>query len=144
MTQRVDFYVLPESGESACLEMACRIAGKAFRQGMQIYLQTQSVEQAKLLDSMLWSTPKASFLPHAIYPADGVSPDRLHVLVGHCDPPENWNEFLISLTEEVPQSAARFSRVADLIGGDAQQKQSGRLRFRSYRENGIEPTTHKI
>ncbi len=144
MAQRVEFYVLQDTQERARLELACRLAGKAFRQGMQVYLQTESQEQTELLDSMLWSTPPSSFVPHAVYHANALPTEDSIVLVGDLSAPKQWSDLLISLTEGVPECAARFSRVADLIGGDEQQKQIGRARFRTYRERGVEPVTHKI
>ncbi|MCR3873061.1 DNA polymerase III subunit chi, partial [Pseudomonas aeruginosa] len=35
---RVDFYVIPSADPWARLQVACRLAEKAWRQGMQVYL----------------------------------------------------------------------------------------------------------
>ncbi len=111
---------------------------------MQVYLQTESPQQTELLDAMLWSTPPTSFLPHAVYRKNDDACAEFSLMVGEHSPPEQWNEFLISLTEGVPECATRFARVADIISGDEHQKQVGRSRFRAYRESGVEPVTHKI
>lgn len=142
MAQQVDFYILQGADETARLVFASRITGKAFQQGMQIYLQTENAAQVQQLNDLLWAFSPTSFLPHAIYEEGGKVAEP--ILLGECDPPENWNQLLISLTDQVPATAPRFTRVADLIGDDEQQKQVGRNRFRIYRDNGIEPKTHKM
>ena len=142
MAQQVDFYILQGADEAARLAFASRIAEKAFQQRMQIYLQTENAAQKQQLDDLIWSFSPTSFLPHAVYEAG--EKVTAPILIGECDPPNTWDQLLISLTEEVPATAARFNRVADLIGDDEQQKQVGRNRFRAYRDNGIEPNTHKM
>jgi len=144
VTQQVEFYVLEDAQEPARLALACRIADKAFQQGMEIYLQTETEAQATELDKLLWSYPATGFLPHEVYAADAKIGAQTKVLLGHTDPPEGWNQILISLTEAIPNAAPSFARVADLIGGDEQQKNFGRQRFRDYRVRGIEPITHRV
>ena len=142
MSQQVEFYVLQGADETDRLKFACRIAAKAFHQGMQVYLQTENSVQEQNLDELLWTYSASSFLPHKVF-RDGEKID-VPILIGDVDPPDSWNQFLISLTDQVPAQAYRFKRIADLIGDDEKQKQVGRDRFRTYRNNGIEPNTHKM
>ena len=51
---------------------------------------------------------------------------------------------MINLTTEVPEFFSRYDRVAELIDADPLRRESGRNRFRFYRERGYELTTHKI
>ena len=55
-----------------------------------------------------------------------------------------FSELLISLTGNVPDDMSQFTRVADLISDDEEDKQLGRLRFKAYRGQGLTPATHNI
>ncbi len=144
MTEQIDFYILDQASESDRLLFSCKIAGKAMAQGMKIYFQTETDAQAAEMDQLLWSCSPTSFMPHSIWASGRSIESSTPILVGTEDPPAGWGELLISLTEEVPATAGRFRRVADLIAGDETQKQKGRARYKQYREQGIEPVAHKI
>ena len=38
----------------------------------------------------------------------------------------------------------RFSRVIEIIENNPEARAAGRLRFKAYREQGIEPVTHQV
>jgi DNA polymerase-3 subunit chi len=135
---RVDFYILPGADPRAREATACRITEKAWRLGHRVYLLTDSEEQARRLDDLLWTFKQGSFVPHEIHPgADAEAP----VLVGHGAPPEGMSDVLVNLATEVPAGFERFARVAEFVDEDAAVKQAGRVRFRQYREAGIQLET---
>ena len=43
-----------------------------------------------------------------------------------------------------PDGYALFTRIAEIIDGDALRRRQGRERFRHYRERGIAPETHNL
>ncbi|MGB5707034.1 MAG: DNA polymerase III subunit chi [Arenicellales bacterium] len=142
MPSRVDFYILDSSDEMNWLCCACRIAGKAYQQGMNVYMQVESGDHAREVDRLLWTFHPTSFIPHEVLmqQRSPVAP----VLIGTGPAPDRWDSMLITLTREVPSDTNRFDRVADLIINDEQHKLFGRERFRFYRNCGIEPNTHQI
>ena len=147
MTVRVDFYVLDRAEVAAKYNYACRIANKAFGSGLKVYMQTDDPEQSRLLDKMLWTFSQSSFVPHAICDgSDGQAHDseRYPVQIGCDGAPDECVDLLISLKQEAPADYAKFGRVAELILDEAADKSSGRRRFRFYREQGVEPQTHKV
>ena len=144
MTVQVDFYVLEGSTPVDKNNYACRIANLAFGRGLKVYMQTDDAAHVAVLDKTLWTFSQESFVPHIIYDGSASDAERYPVQIGHADAPDACVDLLISLKREAPADYARFDRVAELILNDADEKSSGRARFRFYREHGVEPKTHKV
>ncbi|MEA2080825.1 MAG: DNA polymerase III subunit chi, partial [Pseudomonadota bacterium] len=68
MTQ-VDFYLLQDDSAQNRISFACRLADKAYRLGNRVFIHTESAEQSRRLDDLLWTFQQNSFVPHAIYQA---------------------------------------------------------------------------
>lgn len=136
-----DFYVLPASGKNERMVFACRLAEKAFDQGLRTYIHNESEEQAAQLDNLLWSFRQGSFLPHALYGAE--NDPELPIHIGWQSEPAA-GAVLINLAPSVPAFFDRFERVAEIVDADPAVKQAARERFRFYREHGITPTSHTI
>ena len=64
---RVGFYVVQSAGEDQRLQVAARLADKAFGRGHRIFINAVDEPQARRLDELLWSFRPASFLPHALH-----------------------------------------------------------------------------
>ena len=45
---------------------------------------------------------------------------------------------------DIPPIALRASRVLEFIDGEATRRTAGRERFRRYRDQGLDPNTHKV
>jgi len=139
---RVDFYILQDSQPDARALLTCRLTEKAFRQGHQVYINTESGQQLKKLDDMLWTFRDGSFLPHGLY---ATTADSDHpVLLGHAVDPEGPSDVLVNLSNDVPAFFSRFNRVAELVGGDEAQRVSARERYRFYKDRGYTLNSHKL
>lgn len=136
---KVDFYIL---GAGSSESMACRLAEKAYGLGNRVYIHTQTAEQTKHMNELLWTFRDGSFVPHEIYHAgnDNESP----IQVGNHESPETDCSVLINLAAEVPLFFSRFLRVAELIAPNPESKTQGRERFRFYRDRGYPLDTHEI
>ena len=141
--EQVDFYLLSAVDDVARLQTACRIASKGYDQGMTIYLQTNDAQQSGMLNDLLWTFSQESFIPHAIRESMTCW-QKFPVQIGVTDSGVEELDLLISLQATVPGDVTNYKRVADLIGGDAEQKRLGRERFRHYREKGVEPKIHQL
>jgi DNA polymerase-3 subunit chi len=144
---RVDFYLLnndPAGGRdtTALKDVAvCRLTNKAFLLGHRVYIHAADTEQAQRLDALLWTFSAGSFIPHAFAPdAD----DTLPVVLGQDEPPEAFDDVLITLAPDVPAYFSRFRRVAEVVGDSDEDKRLARERFRFYRERGYELQTHHL
>ena len=139
---RVDFYVLPDGTPSGRETFACRLADIAYRRGQRVYLYTQSQDQARALDKLLWTFQAGSFVPHELHPS--ASEAVVPILIGHDGVPDSGHEVLINLAATVPNFFSRFERVAEVVNQDPSVKQAGRERFRFYRERGYALETHTL
>jgi DNA polymerase III subunit chi len=139
---RVDFYILRDTGASACALFACRLTEKAVKQGHQVYINAESAAQLLQLDDLLWTFRAGSFLPHAVDIGEdnGASP----VLLAHDREPGNSHDVLVNLSNEVPPFFSRFNRVAELVGGNDAQRSEARNRYRYYKDRGYTLHTHQI
>jgi len=141
MTQ-VDFYILTNPTFQGCEQLACRLAEKAYLKGHYLYLHTEDEHQARQVDDLLWTFRDGSFVPHALMEQAGGAPQQ--VLIGHSTEPPLEQDVLINLTNDVPLFFSRFLRVAEIVGGEEQQKQQARERFKFYRDRGYPLNTYNI
>lgn len=139
MTQ-VDFYILQDSHPEACPLFACRLTEKAFRQGHQVYINTESDQQLQQLDDMLWTFRDGSFLPHARYAAG--TNTSAPILLGHAVQPDGPSDVLVNLSSDLLPCFSRFSRVAELVGNEPGQLAAARERYRFYKDRGYTLHTH--
>lgn len=143
---RVDFYIGtsadPGGGAAARLNIACRLAEKAYRMGHQVHVHAASPEQAAQLDDLLWTFKQGSFVPHGR--AGRPEAARAAVLIDHQDQPPSAHEVLINLADTVPGYFSRFERVAEIVSGDEDGRAQARERYRFYRDRGYELETHEI
>ena len=141
MTQ-VDFYLLQDDSAQDRVRFACRLADKAYRLGKRVFIHTESADQTRQLDDLLWTFQQDSFVPHAIYQAEQSNPPP--VLLAHDAEPDASSHVLINLAAEVPLFFSRFERVAELINGNADIRQQGRSRYSFYKTRGYPLRTHEI
>ena len=139
---RVDFYVLEQADEQARLRLACRLAEKAWSQSQKVLLLAAGADEARTLDEMLWTFRDRSFVPHEIC-SPGQAP-RTTVLISDGNALPAQADVLINLRDAVPESLERYARVVEPLDGDPARRQSGRERFRFYRERGMNPESHAV
>lgn len=138
---RVDFYILSGQDPQIRRITACRLIEKAYRQGRGVFVQTDSDAETRLFDDLLWTFRQGSFVPHET--ADKAGQEDL-VILGHEPPPEFMKDVLVNLSQEVPQDAGRFARIAELIDQDDRVRQTGRIRYKVYQEAGHDIQTHHL
>jgi len=135
---RVDFYVLQDAAARNRDVLACRLAEKAWLDGLHVYIQADSIEHVRTLDDLLWTFRDRSFVPHA------TELDAAPVCIG-CDGGNSTaHEVLINLGAMVPSFFSRFDRVLEIINGDAAVREAGRNRFKFYRDRGYPLDTHNL
>ena len=141
MTQ-VDFYVLDEPAAGNRFTLTCRLCEKIYHQGRRIFIHTDSEEETRHLDRLLWTFRQGSFIPHGTLGNCDitVTPVIIGHQVEHCEE----QDVLINLCAEVPTFFSRFERVAEIIDKEPQVISAGRERFRFYRDRGYPLTKHDI
>ncbi len=137
---RIDFYVTKANGALARERLACRIAEKAFRLGHRLHIHAADEAAVSMLDELLWTFRDTSFLPHARLGSEIEAP----ITLGHRDTPAPPLEVLINLAPEIPPFFSRFSRVAEIVSGEAGAREQGRAHFRFYRDRGYPLHHHDL
>jgi DNA polymerase-3 subunit chi len=135
---QIDFYILHTVTQAEKNRFVCQLTDKAWQKGYRIYLHTRSLVEAQQLDDMLWTFRQDSFIPHHIYP------ETLHVpvYIGYQQTDYPEMDVLINLTETVLPFYQKFKRVAEIV--EETTRESGRMRYRYYREQGCELLSHDI
>lgn len=140
---RVDFYILEDSGTERAL-LACRIAEKAYKAGLRVFMLAPERSSALRLDELLWTFRDGSFIPHALSDTELAPEDVPPVLIGIADQPVAPADVMINLTDSVPEAFRQFERVVEIVDASEDGRRLGRERFRRYRELGLEPQSHRI
>ena len=141
---KVDFYLLGATDARARLAAACRLAEKAFDQGLRVAVRTTSPAETAELDELLWTFSDRSFVPHAVWPAEAAIAAESPVLIANGGLPESHRDVLINLGAEPPPDAASFGRICEIVGADEAAKRQARLRWRAYRDAGLNPESHNL
>ena len=122
-------------------QLACRLALMAWEQGHRIAVLMETTDLANKLDELMWDYPAGRFLPHSAEPGDTRAP----VIIGKSAMPvPGDSEVIINLTRTAISEPDRFKRLLEIVAGSPSQRTASRHKFRSYREQGLNPVSHPI
>src|ERR687897_939947 len=132
----IDFYFNAQDR----LQVACRLAGKAVKHNQRMLIYAPEAETASRIDKMLWTWPAIGFVPHcAVHsPIAAETP----VLIGSSDETPPGCEVLLNLGADCPPHFERFPRLLEIV--DTAERETGRARYRFYRERGYRLTNHDL
>ena len=139
---RVDFYVIEGAAGAARLKVACRLAEKAYLASQRALIWHTDRVELEALDELLWTFADGSFLPHE-WLTSNAAPEAPVLLSAGATPAEGF-DFVINLAADPPPFLHLTRRVAEIIDGDEARRRAGRVRFKAYRELGVEPATHAV
>ena len=122
------------------LQVACRLAGKAMKQGSRLLIYAPEAETAVRIDKMLWTWPAIGFVPHCAVHSP-LAPET-PVLIGTGEDAPEACELLLNLGTECPPHFERFGRLFEVV--DEQTVEPARARYRFYRERGYQISNHDL
>jgi DNA polymerase III subunit chi len=137
---RVGFYVVQAADPTRRLQVAARLADKAFQRGHRIFINADDEAQARSLDGLLWAFRPSSFLPHGL-PGE---PGSELVSIGWGQEPEDHDDLLINLQRTIPAFFSRFRRVAEIVTQDPDGLEASRAAWRFYQSRGYELEKHDL
>ena len=141
MTQ-VDFYS-PVGDKFGFIQ---KLAQKAFSRGWRVLVWARNQDHARQLDEALWTFQPQSFLPHCGLNAPLAAETPL--LIGSDQQAGEGalphHDLLINLSDAIPKPFARFERLVELVGLDAEEAARCRERWRFYQERGYPMNHHKL
>ena len=134
----IDFYFNAEDR----LQVACRLAAKAIKQGTRMLIYAPDAETAARVDKLLWTWPATGFVPHcaALSPLAAETP----VLIAAGDETPPGCELMLNLGADCPPHFERFGRLLEVVPMAEEEKEKGRSRFRYYRDRGYRITSHDL
>lgn len=141
---RVDFYVLSTNNPHERRVLACRLAEKAWRQGMKVYIQTGSEADTEIMDKLLWTFRQGSFIPHQVANGRVAEWDDFPVALGQGLAPDAFRDLVINLSFDKPPGFEAFKRVAEVLDEDETVRAEGRVRYTAYKKLGFELESHKL
>ena len=134
----IDFYFNADDR----LQVACRLAGKAFKQGSRMLIYAPDTEVARRLDSLMWTWPAIGFTPHCMAQAPLAGETPVLIATGDDTPPDC--ELLLNLGAECPPHFERFTRLFEVVSREDEEKLKGRARYRFYQERGYKIASHDL
>jgi DNA polymerase III subunit chi len=124
------------------LDVARRVAAKAYGQGRQVMIYAPDTALAHAIDHLLWTTPALGFVPHC--PDNDALAGETPVLIGAHPDALRAADVMINLHHEPPPAFARFERLVEIIPQDEAGREQGRARYRFYQARGYALTTHDL
>ena len=136
----VGFYVVQAAEQAQRLQVAARLADKAFARGHRIFINAPNREQAEALDTLLWNFRPSSFLPHGLVGSEHADT----IAIGWGQDPESHNDLLINLHLEIPAFFSRFQRVAEVVTQDPDSLSALRKSWTFYKDRGYQLEKHDL
>ena len=136
----VGFYVVQSAAPGERLQVAARLADKAFQRGHRIFINAVDEAQATTLDELLWAHRPASFLPHGLH-------GQAHsdaIAIGWGQEPDNHNDLLINLQLDIPPFFSRFARVAEVVTQEPESLAALRESWKFYKSRGYQLEKHDL
>jgi DNA polymerase-3 subunit chi len=124
------------------LDVARRVAAKAYGQGRQVMIYAPDATMADAIDRLLWTTPALGFVPHC-RDNDALAGET-PVLIGSNPDALRSADVMINLHTEQPPAFARFERLVEIVGLDEARVEQGRERYRFYKTRGYALKTHDL
>ena len=137
---QVDFYLLGTSSSGAA-KLACRLALMAWERKQKIFIITATEASGKQLGELMWQYPEGRFLPHT--KAGDQDAGKAPVNIGMLSDLKPADVVINLCPQAVPQ-AEEFTRILEIVPFIKEDRQSSRVKYKSYRNLGLEPQTHEI
>ena len=147
--ERVDFYVLAGTDERERWRFACRVIDKAFEAEQRVLVWLDDADAVTRFDDLLWTFAQDSFIPHE--PLGAASDwEEAPVLLGCPGAPSAGPaaaqpaDVIVNLASSVPAWRAAVKQLIEIIDAEPARRDAGRARFRQYRAEGVQATTHNV
>lgn len=124
------------------IDVARRVAAKAFAQGRQVMIFAPDANVADSIDRLLWTAPALGFVPHC-RDTDSLA-NETPVLIGTRPDALKSADLMINLHHEHPPAFARFERLVEIIDQTDEGRKRGRERYRFYQSRGYALQAHDM
>lgn len=136
----VSFYVLASEKAHAIDHTACRLAARAFDEGLRTLILVDDDSAASHLDNLLWEQPDNRFIPHSRVSAAPTIAVRTWIATESDEAYEA--QLLINLTHGKPDKFDSYDRIFEIVA--KANTEESRDKYRFYRSRGCELNTYEI
>jgi len=113
----------------------------ALERKQKIFIITPSEASSEQLDELMWQYPEGRFIPHTRVEDQDAA--KAPVNIGGLSS-LNPADVVINLCPEAIPQPERFGRVLEIVPYADDERQASRVKFRIYRNLGLDPQTHEI
>ena len=140
MGVRIDFY----HDAADKLAVAAKIAQKAQAAGQRVLVVAPDAQLREAFDRVLWTFAPLAFVPH-VRAGHVLEPETPVILSDRVvDASGDKPSVLLNLGSETPKGFEAFERLIEIVSREEADKGPARLRFREYRDAGLEITSHRL
>lgn len=139
---KVDFYILEAASGQKSLFFACQLIEKLYAEQKQVFVHTNSREEAERFNTLLWTYRDDSFVPHQVYQEENDTPAPIQIGIG--GGPIKPVDVLVNLNQQIPAFYQQFSHVIEIVFSDPHVQQLARERYKQYRDQGCDMNTIKL
>jgi DNA polymerase-3 subunit chi len=139
---QADFYLIdkPRFREQPLL-LVCELAKKAYARQLPTLVLARDFAQAEAIDDLLWAFDEDAFIPHQIA-GDADEDAEVAVLIVPPDIDTPDRPLVINLRDAV--APGRYDRVLEVVAADPAARDGSRVRWRAYRDAGVEVAKHDM
>lgn len=133
---KISFYLFEQSNERQ-VQITCRLCRKILRHNAKIWLYCTVPELQQQLDEQLWQFDPKSFLVHGIDQEDAPI-----CISAQLPPSSDW--IMFNLNPVAIEHPSEYVHIIEIIENHEAAKAIGRVKFKTYRQQGISPKTYKL
>ncbi len=134
----ITFYILNEKDKDKAWlieQKVLSLCQEYAKQGATLFINCQTIEQAELIDELLFQLPAEDFISHHLSTESPFHGNAVEIGLFNSYPRGRRNIF-INLAENAPNFAPSFRQVIDFVPCDDTGKQQARTRYQIYRQAG--------
>ncbi len=135
---QITFYILNEKDKDKAElieQKAVSLCQDYAKQGATLFIGCQTLEQAELIDELLFQLPAEDFVSHHLFTESPFHANAVEIGLFNSYPRGRRNIF-INLADNAPNFAPSFAQVIDFVPCDDTRKQQARMRYQIYRQAG--------
>ena len=139
---RIDFHFNAEHR----LHYACRVTRKARAAGKRLVVLARDSDRLAQFDTALWTFSALDFLPHVYVDSQLAACTPVLLTLDGARAPAS--DVLLTLDDDTPPDFetlfTRYERVIEVVSRNDEDRARARIRFKTYRDRGFEPTAFEV
>lgn len=138
---RVDFAY----GASHKLNMACHTTARHVNAGHKIAVYCSDPTKLKKFNLLLWNFEPTSFISHCLI-TDPLAKHAQVLLLSNTEDIDllEQKEWLLNLDKNIPDRAANFERILEIVSNHDEDITNARTRWQAYKKMGFNVKGHKL